>query len=149
MRLLNTNNLHMKRKLWILLLLPLFLQCEREGFNNNNPFLPNLRFSFDVNLNLPSNASLNFVGNGVYIPAAGVRGLIVFNTGSGFTAFEAACPNQPLDDCSTLTLSVPNAVCPCDGTTYSLFTGLSNSGLPYPLKPYRLEVLGNVVRVFN
>jgi nitrite reductase/ring-hydroxylating ferredoxin subunit len=132
-----------------LFLLLFLFACEGDNINNNNPFLPNLRFSFDVNLNLPSNASLNFVENGVYIPAAGVRGLFVFNTGSGFTAFDAACPNQPLENCSTMTLSVPNAVCPCDGTTYSLFTGLSNSGLPYPLKPYRVEVLGNVVRVFN
>lgn len=139
----------MIRRLFVLLLLPLLFQCEREGFNNNNPFLPNLRFSYDVNLNLPSNASLNFVGNGVYIPVAGVRGLLVFNTGSGFSAFDAACPNQPLDNCSTMTLSIPNSVCPCDQETYSLFTGLSNSGLPYPLKQYRVEILGNIVRVFN
>jgi nitrite reductase/ring-hydroxylating ferredoxin subunit len=139
----------MIRRLFLLLLLPLLLQCEREGFNNNNPFLPNLRFSYDVNLNLPSNASLNFVGNGVYIPVAGVRGILVFNTGNGFSAYDAACPNQPLDNCSTMTLSIPNAVCPCDQETYSLFTGLSNSGLPYPLKRYRVEVLSNIVRVFN
>lgn len=139
----------MFRPFLFLIFLVFFINCEREGFNNNNPFIPNIRFSFDVNLNLPSNASLNFIGNGVYIPAAGVRGLLVFNTGNGFAAFDAACPNQPLDNCSTMTLSIPNSVCPCDEETYSLFTGLSNSGLPYPLKRYRVEIQGNVVRVFN
>jgi nitrite reductase/ring-hydroxylating ferredoxin subunit len=59
-----------------------------------------------------------------------IRGVYVFNTGSGYNAFEAACPNQALSACSTMTLGI-NVVCSCDNNEYSLFTGLSQGGSQY------------------
>ncbi len=127
----------------------ILVNCSNDGFNNNNPYLPNYSFSFDINLNLPSYSQLQFVSNAVLItqPGVGVNGIIVFNTGNGFNAFDAGCPNQPIAACSTLTLNGINAVCPCDNQSYNLFTGLGQ--LQYPLKRYRVEVLGNVIRVYN
>jgi len=124
----------MKKLLFLLFISCLFSGCSDNGFNNNNPFIPNFRFSADININLPSYNILNFPGNSVYIPPqiGGVRGLIVFNSGSGFLAYDAACPNQAITSCSTLvTNGGINAVCPCDDESYNLFTGLSS--LEYPL----------------
>ncbi|WP_333693159.1 Rieske (2Fe-2S) protein [Flavobacterium sp.] len=138
------------KKIILLLSLSLLLgSCDDSGFNNNNPYIPNFSFSIDINTNLPSYSSLQFASNGVYISqsGAGVRGLLVFNTGSGYTAFDAACPNQPLTSCSTLVINGINAICPCDDESYSLFTGLGN--LQYPLKRYRVEVIGPIIRVYN
>ena len=101
----------------------------------------------DLNLNLPTYANLKFVSNAVYVPNIGARGVIVFNTGSGYNAFDAACPNQAISGCSTMTINGINAVCGCDNVSYSLFTGQSN--LQYPMKPYRVQVNGNILRVFN
>ena len=84
----------------------------------------------------------------MYIPNAGARGIIVFNTGGEFKAWDGACPNQSLTSCSTLTLSGSNVNCPCGNENYNLFTGQS-AGKPYPLKQYRVEINGNIIRVYN
>ena len=126
------------------------MACEKDSIASKNPFLPNYNVNYNVNLNLPSNNNLLSTTGSVYINTAGVgiRGIFVFNTGTGYVAYDAACPNQPLSDCSTMTLNGINAVCPCDGAEYSLFTGLSN-GKNYPMKPYRTEVSGNIIRIYN
>ena len=66
---------------------------------------------------------------------------------TGFNAFDAACPNQAISSCSTMTINGINAVCGCDNSEYSLFTG--QGPLQYPLKQYRVQVNGNVLRVYN
>jgi nitrite reductase/ring-hydroxylating ferredoxin subunit len=139
----------MKKLLYFLLLLP-FFSCDDSGFNNNNPYLPNYRFSFDINTNLPSYSNLQFPSNSVKIfPSDGPsKGIIVFNTGSSFNAFDGGCPNQNLSSCSTLTINGIEAVCPCDDAEYNLFTGQS-PGKEYPLKQYRVEVNGTSIRVYN
>ncbi len=140
----------MKKIFFLVLGVILFSSCEKDKVNNNNPYLPNYTFTTDVNLSLPSNNDLNFAGNGIRIlqTGVGIRGVFVFNTGSGYNAFDLACPNQDLASCSTMTLSGINGICPCDNSSYSLYTGQS-AGKKYPLKQYRTEVTGNVVRVFN
>ena len=140
----------MKKYLILLVLFPFFFSCSDSGFRNKNPYLPNYTFTIDLNLNLPAYSNLKFVSNAVFYSGVGVKGIYIFCTGTGtYTAFDAACPNQALSSCSTMTLKGINVVCPCDNTEYSLFTGLSQSGLQYPLKQYRVEVIGNVLRVYN
>ena len=137
----------MKKYFLLLIALPMFFGCSTNNFNNNNPNIPNYSFTVDINMNLPSYSNLKYVSNAVYDPNYGVRGIIIFNTGSGYNAFDAACPNQALGTCSTMTIKGINAVCPCDSKEYSLFTG--QGGLQYPLKQYRVEVNGNMLRVYN
>ena len=136
----------MKKIILLLTLSSFFFSCNDNGFNNKNPYLPNYTFTVDINMSFYDN--LKFPSNGIYYSAEGVRGIIIFNTGSGFNAFDAACPNQALSACSTMTVSGINAVCSCDDAKYSLFTGQS-PGKQYPLKQYRVEVRGNVLRVYN
>ena len=140
----------MLKKINILVSLFLFFCCSSDNVNNNNPFLPNYSFSINLDLSLPSNANLQFVSNAKFINqnGTGIRGIFVFNTGSGFNAFDAACPNQNLTDCSTMTLNGINAVCSCDNKSYSLFTGLAE-GVQYPMKRYNVEVNGSSLRIFN
>ena len=125
--------------------------CDKENFSNNNPYLPNYGFSLNINMSLPQYSNLQFPSNAVYINngSAGVRGIFVFNTGSGYVAFDAACPNQALSSCSTMTLSGINAICGCDSATYSLFTGQA-AGMQYSMKQYRVEQIDAVsLRVYN
>jgi len=139
----------MKKLIPLLLIALLFLSCSDNGFNNKNPYIPNYSFSVTFDLNYPSYSNLKFVSNAVYYagPEVGPRGIYVFNTGSGYNAFDAACPNQALSSCSTLTLKGINVICPCDDEEYSLFTGQGK--LQYPLKQYRAELNGNILRVYN
>jgi nitrite reductase/ring-hydroxylating ferredoxin subunit len=137
----------MKKYSFFFLLFLVLNSCSDQVARNNNPNLPNYTVLIDINLNLPEYSSLKFVSNAVLIPARGVRGVVVFNTGSGYNAFDAACPNQPLSSCSTMTIKGINLLCACDNEEYSLFTGQGK--LQYPLKQYRVEVNGTVLRVFN
>ncbi len=136
------------KKYLVLLLLPILFACEGEGFNNNNPFIPNYSFSVDINMNLPTYNALKFPGNAIYVPGAGALGVYVFNTGSGFNAFDAACPNQEISGCSTMARDGINAVCPCDDAEYSFYTGISE-GKQYRMKPYRVQVNGDNLKVYN
>lgn len=139
------------KKYLILFVIPLFFGCDKENFSNNNPYLPSYGFALNINLSLPQYSNLQFPSNAVYINngTAGVRGIFVFNTGSGYVAFDAACPNQALSSCSTMTLSGINAICPCDDAVYSLFTGQA-AGKEYPMKQYRVEQLNaSSLKVYN
>lgn len=137
----------MKKYIYLFALAAVLFSCSESDVNNNNPFIPNYTFTLDLNLNLPTYSNLKFVSNAVYVPNIGARGVIVFNTGSGYNAFDAACPNQAISGCSTMTINGINAICGCDNTTYSLFTGQGN--LQYPMKQYRVQVNGDVLRVYN
>src|SRR3990167_1657693 len=133
----------MKKFLFLFLVSSLFFSCSNNDFDNANPYIPNYTVSLDINMNLPSYSSLLYVSNAIYYPGQGAKGIIIFNTGSGYNAFDAACPNQALSTCSTMTINGINAICACDNASYNLFTGLS-SGKEYPMKQYRVEVNGNV-----
>ena len=128
-----------------------FMGCDKDNFSNNNPYLPYYSFAYNINMSLPQYSSLQFPSNAVYVNAGntGIRGVFVFNTGGGYVAFDAACPNQALTSCSTMTLNGINVICPCDNVSYSLFSGQAQ-GMQYPMKQYRVEQLDNFnLRVYN
>jgi nitrite reductase/ring-hydroxylating ferredoxin subunit len=148
----------MKKILLLFVSIALLFSCSNNSFDNKNPYLPSYPVDIQINLSLPLYLKLKFISNGVYIYGKGVRGVFVFNTGSGYNAFDAACPNQALSSCSTmdfkkldpldpLKIDYTRVVCPCDGTEYSLFTGQGK--LQYPLKQYRVEVNGDMIHVYN
>ena len=139
----------MIKKLLFLFAIVLLSSCSDNGVSNKNPYIPNYSFTVDINTSLPAYSNLKFPSNAVYIPQgiAGAKGVIVFNSGSGYYAYDAACPNQPISNCSTLAVSGIYAVCPCDEEQYSLFTGLGS--LQYPMKRYRVEVNLPIIRVYN
>ena len=104
----------MKNVILFLFFISVLPGCDKEDFRNQNPYLPNYNFSIDINMDLPSNSPLNFPSNPIRIfqPGIGINGIIVMNTGSGFTAWEVTCPNQPITECSKLDLNRINAKCP-------------------------------------
>lgn len=140
------------KKLAFLLFIALALACEGDNFNNRNPYIPNYSFSTQIDMNLPAYSNLQFASNAKYYNdgVTGVRGIIIFNTGSGYNAFDAACPNQELGSCSTMTINGIMAHCNCDDADYSLFTGQTDEpGHEYPMKPYRVSRSGSVLTIYN
>lgn len=138
----------MKKSILLSLLALLLFSCSESGINNNNnPYLPNYSFSQEVNMSLPLYSSLLYPSNGVIVATNGIKGIIVFNAGGNYTAFDAACPNHAPSECVAMTINGINAICSCDKTEYSLFTGLGDK--QYPLKQYRVEQNGNVLVVYN
>lgn len=136
------------KKFWILIaFVSILFSCSDNGVSNKNPNIPSYPVNLTVDMNLPAYSNLKFVSNGVIVPNYGAKGIIIFNAGSGYNAFDAACPNQVVNSCIPMTIDGINAVCSCDKTEYSLFTGLG--GKEYPLKQYRVEVSGSVIHVYN
>ncbi len=136
------------RRILVFVTLAVMFACDSDNFNNRNPFIPNYRFEVVIDMNLPLYSSLIHPGNGIYYGDGGARGLIIFNAGGSYSAFDAACPNQAISACSTLQISAPLAICPCDNAEYNLFTGES-PGLQYPLKRYRIQQNGTALIVSN
>lgn len=142
----------MKKKAtyFLLTFLLAVLQYNCKHNSNRNPFLDNVSFSFDINLDLPQYNTLKYPGNALYIARGGLRGVFVYNTGSGYNVFEASDPNHYPSDCSTMELSGLQVRCPCEGNTYSLSDGGPVQGnVTYPLKPYRSRLNGNILTIYN
>ena len=140
------------KRYFLIIIVILTLSCHKDKVVNDNPYLPNYSFSVVVNTSLPSYSNLQFPSNPVLITnaGAGIKGIIMMKVGTDdYRAFEASCPNQYPNDCSLMTINGINAKCPCDSKEYSLYTGVAVSGGQYPLKPYRIEISGANLRVYN
>lgn len=139
----------MKKIIALLLILPFAFGCDGGSINNNNPNIPNYPVNLQINMNLPGYSNLQFPSNHIVDYSQGARGIVVFNTGSGYVAFDLACPNQPFASCSSpMSINGIEAICDCDDTVYNLFTGQS-PGQDYPLKQYRVNINGTTLVVTN
>jgi nitrite reductase/ring-hydroxylating ferredoxin subunit len=131
------------------------LSCSNDQ-GQRNPYLQEIGFRFEINLNLPLYSPLTNPGNAVYIGAQGVgiRGVFVMNTGFAYRAFEASCPNHPPSPCATTRQDGQTAVCECEGFEYSLFTGQQfsvpqDANRYFNMLEYRAVQSGNVLIISN
>ena len=131
---------------WFILLIT---ACKKNA-NYNNPYLENVSFSIEINMDLPEYAPLKYANNSVLVRNAGIKGVIVFNTGNSYNAFEASDPNHYPSSCSTMQPNQFTCRCDCEGNTYSLHTGQITSGDgQYSLKAYHISQTGNKLRISN
>ncbi len=138
----------MKKFCALLFLISFVLACDNGSVNYNNPNIPNYQVNWQINTNLPSYVALKIPSNYIIDYNQGVKGIVVFNTGSGFNAFDLTCPNQPYTSCTAMKVNGIEAKCNCDSSVYNLFTGIANDQ-QYPMKPYRVEENGSMLNVFN
>ncbi|MGV3697582.1 hypothetical protein [Flavobacterium sp.] len=141
----------MRKILLLFAFFPLIFGCDAGTINYNNPNIPNYPVNLSVNMALPQYQSLQFPSNTAVNYSQGARGIVIFNTGSGYNAFDLACPNQAFNTCnSPMTIDGINAKCNCDDTEspYNLFTGQSG-GQQYSMKPYRVQISGSNLIITN
>ena len=145
----------MKRLLGFLFLL-IIIACSSDS-TNRNPYLQEINFRFDANLNLPLYSPLTNTGSAVFVQSetAGTRGVFIINAGfDQFRAFEASCPNHTPNTCSTMRLNGQVVTCSCEEYQYSLFTGQllnrpDDGKRYYDMLEYRTSFSGNTVIVSN
>lgn len=140
------------KQIFSIILVLLFISCDKDKAVNNNQYLQNISFSKEINTNLPQYNSLKFPGNSVLITdaGAGIQGIIVVAAGvNDYRAWEASCPNQYPVACSRLTISGGYAKCSCENSEYNIYVGSGTNGEQYSLKQYKTEILGNIIRVYN
>ena len=139
----------MKKITYITLILFLIISCKKQP-KYNNPYLTDVSFSIEINMDLPEYESLKFANNSVLVYNVGIKGAIVFNTGSGYVAYEASDPNHYPNDCSQMQPNQFTCQCDCEENQYSLHTGqLTKGSGEYALKPYRVSQTGNKLRISN
>lgn len=134
-----------------------------------NPYLPESRFFYTINLNLPVYNSLKYPQNTIYISEIGLKGVFVTHVSNNrYVAWEAACPNQYPSACDRLYCASKEGerfqictnnsnayifvICPCDGSVYNLVNGsvmVASSERSYPLLNYNVSVSGNQITVSN
>ena len=128
-----------------------------------NDVIPDVYVNFTLDINDPEFINLTAIGsdtvdantNNWGTGAAGFNGngIIVYNGGDAFYAFDRTCPHDYAVNGLNVKVKIDFtiATCPVCGTTYSL----SASGTPatgvgrYPLKNYRTSFDGRFVRVWN
>jgi len=139
----------MNRFLILILVLVSFSSCKKNN-TYSNPYLEDVGFSIQINMDLPEYAPLKYANNSVLVHNVGIKGVIVFNTGNGYNAFEASDPNHFPSTCSTMQPNQFTCTCNCEDNTYSLHTGqLTNGEGSYSLKPYHISQMGNTLRISN
>ncbi len=145
------------KPLRILLICLVFIACSNDE-NRPNPFLPDVGFNFELNLNLPLYSPLTNIGSSVYVGNAGVgvRGVFVIRAGIEdiFLAWEASCPNHAPNSCSTMESTGQIATCSCEDFEYNLLTGQQlnrpdDGERYYDMLPYRAVKSGNSVIISN
>ncbi|WP_281847218.1 hypothetical protein [Olleya namhaensis] len=136
----------------------LVFSCQKNDdldMQNRNPYIPNAFFSIDIQTGLSAEypnlatPSGHAIINGYNI---GHNGIVLFNTGTGYLAWELSDPNHQISTCSTLTIEGVIATCSCDdNNSYFISNGLplSDTSGQYTLIPYFVEVNGSVIRVYN
>jgi len=139
----------MKKIIPLAFILFLIFSCKKQP-KYNNPYLTDVSFSIEINMDLPEYQSLKFANNSVLVYNVGIKGVIVFNTGSGYVAYEASDPNHYPNDCSQMQPNQFTCKCDCEENQYSLYTGQLTEGAgEYAMKAYHISRSGNKLRISN
>ena len=135
----------------LIVLTLIILSCEKND-DNDNPFVPDVRFEKIININLPSYNDLKYNGGSYYLNGLGIKGVILFNLNDNIIAWEASCPNEKPSDCSTMEIKGLQAECKCNSNLYSLANGQPlkiNTNNSFPMVAYFTEKSGNSLRIYN
>jgi len=81
----------------------------------------------------------------------GIAGIIVYNTGNGYVAYDRCSTVNPENRCR---VEVDETgiilIDPCSGGKFDIRSGMpSKAPAERPLKPYQVRVEGNIIRVLN
>lgn len=137
--------------------LVLFAVLSFSGCKEQQEYIPYVPVDFSVDLNRFN--SLTSTGYSMLYPYDGYGGVIIYceyydittPANSIYHAFDATCTFEVSDSCSIVNEGNGiNAVCPCCGSTYTLFDGFPiNGDAQYPLKEYNISILGNKLFIKN
>ena len=139
------------KKIFIIIILLSMLSCN-DDTSDTNSFLPNRNVNLQLDLNLPLYSDLQIMGEYIELNEniGGIRGLIIYNTGTGFVAFDRACPHISLQECGVMNVEGIYMVCACDDKRFQIIDGApEDSNIPYPARAYIATLNGNILNVRN
>ncbi|UKN03569.1 Rieske 2Fe-2S domain-containing protein [Paracrocinitomix mangrovi] len=92
--------------------------------------VPNVPVNININLDLPSNQSLNAPGGWIYVNG-GSRGIVVYRNFDEFVALDRHCTYHSEDACGVVEVDSVNyfeLTCPCGSSRYSIMSGVVMEG---------------------
>ena len=101
-----------------------------DGCRKKEDLVPNVYVNFTIFLSDPEFATLQTIGNYVFV-TGGVKGIVIYRySQTEFTAFDRCCTYQPSERCAVLpdTTNSLFLKCPCCGSKFSLLDGSVQSG---------------------
>jgi nitrite reductase/ring-hydroxylating ferredoxin subunit len=124
----------------------LFSGCAKEDTG-----LPNVFVDFRVFMNDPNYFALNGPGGFAFVDNQGIAGVVIYNTGYGFRAFDRCSTVNPEERCAVeLDETGLSLVDPCSGAKFDLATGIpTKAPAEKLLRQYHVSVMGNVLRITN
>jgi len=140
----------MKLLLYLLLFIPL-LGCENQAPND---ILPDTQVNVTIDLNLPSYQNLLIHGGWAFTPTTGygIKGILIYNQGGNYIAYERACPHLEIATCSAMTFDGLYLKCTCDNSLFNIFTGGNSetAGITYSAREYHVQALSaSMLRITN
>ena len=132
----------------------IIINCEKNNIDRN-PYLNEIKFNYEINLNFPEFDALRYVGGSKKINQIGLNGVILFNfNGNTFLAWEATCANHIIKECSELYIEGVLAKCSCEDFQYSLATGQlinpkENINALFGMLNFQVFSNGNILRITN
>lgn len=140
----------MKNIIIAILFLFLLGSCSSDDFFIESPYLPYAPVDIEINLNDPHFRILKEYEGAVFLDDgySGVLGVVIFNSGAGYRAYEAACPNHAVRDCSTLQFDGNLLYCVCENVDFSMHSGNALNG-GYRLREYSVQTYRNTLTIHN
>lgn len=122
--------------------------------NKKETRVPYVPVDLYLNISIPSNTNLNFIGGWNYV-SGGSKGIVVYRqTADTFTAYDRHCTYEIEANCDPATVDSTNLAisCDCDGSQYQIYDGaVINGPAVYPLQQYQASYNSstNILHIYN
>lgn len=116
------------------------------------PIIPNVIVNEQINLTNIQYNNLRQDKGFVYLPKAGVRGIILIReSATRYRAIERNCTYQPEDACGIVEVDASNLFLkdPCCGSQFDLSGQVTGGPATYPLRQYATTLQGNFLFITN
>jgi nitrite reductase/ring-hydroxylating ferredoxin subunit len=139
-------------KVHLFLITILFISIS-DSCRKKDDLVPNVAVNFTIFLSDPEFATLQTIGNYVFV-TGGVSGIVIYRySQTEFIAFDRCCSYNPSDRCAVLpdTANSLFLKCPCCSSNFSFIDGSVQSGpAERPLTMYESSFDGNnSVHIYN
>lgn len=120
-----------------------------------NDLLPDTQVDVTIDLNLPSYQNLLVPGGWAFTPTTpgyGIKGILIYNQGGNFLAYERACPHLEVSVCTAMTFDGLLLKCTCDNSVFNIFNGgvSQTTGIEYTAREYHVQEIGTAtLRISN
>jgi|TARA_B100000959_G_scaffold256039_1_gene288886 hypothetical protein len=126
----------------------LFFACQKE-----EDYIQDVFVDYGLNLTLPQYSDLQTIGNYVFIPNEGVKGIIVYHQDfDTYKSYDRSCTYNPSENCAIIdSINSTIAICTCCDSKFLLDQNGETIDGPalLSLKQYKNTLSGDFLHIYN